>query len=55
MDYISNGNEAVTIEEAQTGKIKDTVDAYGKCIASAMDSKPKAVSEGKKSIRDRLK
>lgn len=55
MDYISNGNLKVTIEEAQTDTDKDAVIAYEKCIASAKDIKQKAVSKGKKSIRDRLK
>lgn len=55
MDYISNGNETVMIEEAKTDTDKDTVIAYGKCLASAMDDKQHTVSEGKKSIRDRLK
>ncbi len=55
MDYISNGNEPVAIEEVQTGTDKVAVIAYGKCIASAMDDKKNMVSEGKQSIRDRLK
>lgn len=55
MDYISNGNGTVAIEKVQTGKDKVSVIAYGKCLASAMDDKQHTVSEGKKSIRDRLK
>lgn len=55
MDYISNGNETVMIEEAKTDIDKDTVIAYGKCMASAKSDKQNVVSERKQSIRDRLK
>lgn len=55
MDYISNGNEAVMIEKAQTSTDTGVVAVYGKCIASVMDDKQNTVSEGKQSIRDRLK
>lgn len=55
MDYISNENEAVAIEEKKTDVGKDTVIAYGKCIASAKADKQNVVSERKQSIRDRLK
>lgn len=53
MDYISNVDETVVIEKAETGKGGDALKAYGNQIADVMRDKKKA-SE-KQSIRDRLK
>lgn len=55
MDYISNGNEAVIIEEIDYFDAGSVISWYGKRIMSAVHKKQTAVSEGKKSIRDRLK
>lgn len=52
MDYISNGNEAVTVEVSEKSEKDVVAVGYGKQMASV--AKPKAF-EGKKSVRDRLK
>lgn len=54
MDYISNVDDAVRIEKSEVCEGKDALTAYGKKVRNATDDK-KAVSEGKQSIRDRLK
>jgi len=53
MDYISNVDETVVIEKAETSKGVDALIAYGNQIADAMRDKEKASK--KQSIRDRLK
>lgn len=54
MDYISNVDDAVKIEKAEVCEGKDALTAYGKKIGKSTVDK-KTVSEGKQSIRDRLK
>lgn len=53
MDYISN-DDAVRIEKSDVCEEKDALTVYGKKVGNATDDK-KTVSEGKQSIRDRLK
>lgn len=55
MDYISNGNVAVNVEVSEACEKNNAVMNYGKEMVSAVNAKQKKASEGKKSVRDRLK
>ncbi len=55
MDYISNGNVAVNVEVSSVSEKNDAVVSYGKQMERAAKAKQKKTSEGKKSVRDRLK
>lgn len=55
MDYISNENETVVIENAEGYTTNDAVVSYGNKVLSAKNENCKAGPEGKQSIRDRLK